>query len=214
VLKWAAERSGIGSERLYRLFPNWDAWIDGEKHPTVKQVEGVARATHTPVGFFYLPEPVTIDIPIPDFRRMASEERGAASPDLLDVIHASQLRQAWYHDHVRSESTPPLPFVGSVTIADDALEAAEKLRASLDFSEDERRGVHTFADMLRACQTLCRHVSILACFSFNCVELELTDTHPQGDSGLVLPDHFDSIRLIADLYCLSGSGRAGGANQH
>lgn len=143
VLKWAVERSGIGSDRLYRLFPNWDAWIEGAKHPTLKQVEGVARATHTPVGFFYLPEPARIDMPIPDFRRMAGEERGAPSPDLLDVIHASQLRQAWYRDHVRSESTAPLPFVGSLTTDDGAVEAAAKIRASLDLSADERRSVHT-----------------------------------------------------------------------
>ncbi len=54
VLNWAAERSGIGSERLYRLFPNWDEWIDGVKHPTVKQVEGVAGPGYAHSGRFLL----------------------------------------------------------------------------------------------------------------------------------------------------------------
>ena len=196
VLKWAVERSGIGRERLYRLFPNWDAWIEGEKHPTVKQVEGVARATHTPVGFFYLPEPATIDIPIPDLRRMASEERMAPSPDLLDVIHASQLRQAWYHDHARSESAAPLPFVGSMTVDDDALEAAATLRASLDFSEDERRSVHTFPDMLRVLREKIEDAEVLV-FVTGIVG---SDTHrtldPAEFRGFALVDEYAPVVFV------------------
>lgn len=196
VLKWAAERSGIGRERLYRLFPNWDAWIAGEKHPTVTQLEGVARATHTPVGFFYLPEPARIEVPIPDFRRMASEEQVAPSPDLLDVIHASQLRQAWYHDHVRGESTAPLPFVGSMTTDDNILEAAVQLRASLDISEDERGTVHTFADMLRALREKIESAGVLV-FVTGIVG---SDTHraldPAEFRGFALVDEYAPVVFV------------------
>ncbi|GAG15476.1 unnamed protein product, partial [marine sediment metagenome] len=48
VLEWAARRSSIGNERLYRAFPKWDEWIVGTKLPTLKQLEDIARITHTP----------------------------------------------------------------------------------------------------------------------------------------------------------------------
>ena len=82
VLNWAARRSGINNERLFRLFPKWDDWLSGIIHPTFKQLDKIANATHTPVGFFYLPEPPQLEIPIPDFRRMAGVVAAEPSADL------------------------------------------------------------------------------------------------------------------------------------
>jgi len=148
-LNGAVQRSGIGNERLYRLFPNWGAWLNGEKQPTLKQIEDIARATHTPVGFFYLPKPVNLEIPIPDFRKISSSERKTPSPDLLDVIHIAQLRQSWYRDHAKSEGMLALPFVGSVTTRDDPNAVAAQIRASLTLSAGDSAALRSFSDMVR-----------------------------------------------------------------
>jgi transcriptional regulator with XRE-family HTH domain len=33
------------------------AWERGERQPTLKQLENYAQATHTPIGFLFLPQP-------------------------------------------------------------------------------------------------------------------------------------------------------------
>ena len=68
VLHWAVRCSGVSRDRLYRLFPKCGDWIAESIHPTLKQVEKISNATHTPIGFFYLHEPLQLEIPIPDFR--------------------------------------------------------------------------------------------------------------------------------------------------
>ena len=52
------------------------------KQPTLKQLEGFAKATHTPVGYLFLAEPPVERVPIPDFRTVANERIDHPSPDL------------------------------------------------------------------------------------------------------------------------------------
>ena len=47
---WAAERSGLGADELADKFPKLQHWESGDHSPTLKQLEGFARATRTPVG--------------------------------------------------------------------------------------------------------------------------------------------------------------------
>lgn len=47
----------IDPEALAERFPRLDAWERGEVRPTLKQLEEFARATHAPIGYFFLPVP-------------------------------------------------------------------------------------------------------------------------------------------------------------
>lgn len=49
LLRWAAVRSRIEEDVLAARFANLDRWQRGE--------EDFARATRTPIGYFFLPEP-------------------------------------------------------------------------------------------------------------------------------------------------------------
>ncbi|MDQ6837397.1 MAG: DNA-binding protein, partial [Actinomycetota bacterium] len=96
LLAWARQRSGIDPADLSRRFPKLEDWEQGEATPTLKQIEGFARATHTPVGFLFLEEPPDEQVPIPDFRTMGDIAISQPSPDLLDTIFQCQQRQEWY----------------------------------------------------------------------------------------------------------------------
>lgn len=93
LLTWAADRSGRSREDLERRFPQLDAWENGERQPTFRQLEDFAKATFTPFGTFFLEEPPADKIPIPDFRTIANHEMQDPSPDLLETIFICERRQ-------------------------------------------------------------------------------------------------------------------------
>lgn len=138
LLAWARERSGVPDDELYRRFPKLADWERGDTSPTLKQLEDFASATHTAVGFFFLPEPPQVQLPLPDFRTRGNLAVRQPSPDMLDTIFQSQQRQQWYQDYARAAGGEPLAFVGSLTTASDIFEAATALREALGFEVGAR----------------------------------------------------------------------------
>jgi Zn-dependent peptidase ImmA (M78 family) len=149
MLRWACERAGFDIGALSHRIPQLAAWERGEKQPTLKQLEGFAKATHTPVGYLFLPEHPVERVPIPDFRTVANERIDHPSPDLLDTLYICQQRQEWYRGFARTMGEVPLPFVGSVRVADDVVRTAALMRHALAFDIDERRQMPTWTDALR-----------------------------------------------------------------
>ncbi len=149
LLQWALERSGKYPDMLAKKLPKIEEWLAGELSPTLKQLETFARATYTPIGFLFLPEPPDEQVPIPDFRTMAMEYFDRPSPDLLDTIYICQQRQEWYRDFERTMGGDPLPFVGSAQLTDDVIQTATLMRKALGFNIEERKKMRTWADALR-----------------------------------------------------------------
>ena len=149
LLRWARERAGVSVDALARRFPKLEAWERGDLCPTLKQLEGFAKATFTPVGFLFLEEPPVERVPIPDFRTVANVHVGHPSPHLLDTVYLCQQRQDWYRDFARSTGEPPLEFVGSARLGDDIVDAAARIRHALGFDIDERLRLPTWTDALR-----------------------------------------------------------------
>lgn len=149
MLRWACERAGFNIGALAHRIPQLPAWESGEMQPTLKQLEGFAKATHTPVGYLFLPEPPVERVPIPDFRTVANERIDHPSPDLLDTLYLCQQRQEWYRDFARSMGEALLSFVGSVQVGDDVVRSAALIRHALAFDIDERRQIPTWTDALR-----------------------------------------------------------------
>ena len=149
LLRWARERAGYSADALARRFPKLDAWERGEVQPTLKQLEDFAKATHAPVGFFFLAEPPVEHVPIPDFRTVANIHIDHPSPNLLDTVYLCQQRQDWYRDFARSMHEPALDFVGSASLEDDVIETAATMRRRLGLDLEERRQLATWTDALR-----------------------------------------------------------------
>jgi Zn-dependent peptidase ImmA (M78 family) len=149
LLRWARERVGYPVDVLTRRFPKLEAWERGEEHPTLKQLEAFAKATHTPVGFLFLPDPPVERVPIPDFRTVSNAYVGRPSPDLLDTIYLCQQRQEWYREFATTMREPALEFVDSTRLGDDIVETAARMRHALGLDLDERRRLSTWTDALR-----------------------------------------------------------------
>jgi Zn-dependent peptidase ImmA (M78 family) len=150
LLHWALRRGGVPWEVAINRFPRLEDWLTGAVRPTLKQAEGFARATHTPVGFLFLDEPPRETVPLPDFRTMGAEAVRQPSADLLDTVYVCQQRQEWYREYARVQGEAPLHFVGSVRPADEVVAVADRIRRALGFDVDQRRRLGTWEEALRA----------------------------------------------------------------
>lgn len=149
MLRWACERAGFGIDEVARRVPQLPAWESGERQPTLKQLEGFAEATHTPIGYFFLSEPPIEQVPIPDFRTIADKPVIRPSPNLLETIYLCQQRQDWYRDYARSMGDEPSTVVGSAHGTDEVTNTAAGIRSVLGFDLDERRNFSTWTEALR-----------------------------------------------------------------
>lgn len=149
LLHWALARAGLGTEGLSRKLPKLGEWLSGELQPTLKQLETFAAATHTAIGYLFLPEPPVETLPIPDFRTMPQAQMAQPSPDLLDTIYLCQQRQAWYGDYLRLHGEDAPGFVGTASIGDEVVSTAAEMGQKIGFDLTARRTLSTWTETLR-----------------------------------------------------------------
>jgi Zn-dependent peptidase ImmA (M78 family) len=140
TLIWAQERSRVPMQQLVRKFPRLPDWISGVAQPTMKQLQGFATATYTPIGYFFLPTPPDEPVPLPDFRTMGNQAVRRPSPHLLETIFECQRRQEWYRENARAIGEPAPEIVGSYRITDDPRNAADDVRIRFDYDPGHRGG--------------------------------------------------------------------------
>jgi len=196
ILRWACERAGFDFGELTDRIPQLPAWEQGEKQPTLKQLEGFAKATHTPIGYLFLPEPPVERVPIPDFRTVANARIDQPSPNLLDTVYLCQQRQEWYRELARFEGETPLPFIGSVPIGDDVVEAAARIRHALAFDIEERRQTPTWTDALRRFIEQADELGLLVMVSGVVGSNNTRKLDPQEFRGFALADDLAPLVFI------------------
>jgi Zn-dependent peptidase ImmA (M78 family) len=131
VLDWALSRLA-DIEPVEKRFPKLQQWLSGEQSPTMNQLENFARATYTPLGFFFLDKPPEVKLPIPFYRTHAGKNPKQPSPNLIETVEAMEQRQAWLHEYLAQQGEEPLSFVGSASEKDDLKHVAESMRQVLD----------------------------------------------------------------------------------
>lgn len=199
MLTWACERSGHSAEDIRKRFPKFDLWNRGEASPTLKQLESFAKATYTPIGFFFLPKPPVEAVPIPDFRTMSGGRVRRPTPDLLDTVYMCQQRQEWYREFARSTGEKSVSFVGSVSQTNNVEKIAESIRHTLGFDIEERRQTPTWTDALRRFIEQADTLGILVMVSGVVGSNNKRKLDPQEFRGFALADN------LAPLVFINGS---------
>jgi Zn-dependent peptidase ImmA (M78 family) len=196
MIRWACDRAAQDIAALAKRFPGLPQWLSGTARPTLRQLERFAKATHAPLGYFFLPRPPVEDVPIPDFRTM---HRGAVrrpSPDLLDTIYICQQRQEWYREHARITGERPFPFVGSATIDDDVEKTAAKMRDALAFDLEERRQMSTWQGALRRFIEQAENLGVLVMVNGVVGSNNLRRLDPEEFRGFALSDPLAPLVFI------------------
>lgn len=185
VLTWALNVAGAEEEKLRGRFKVAE-WLAKSTRPTMKQLQEFASVAGVPFGYLLLPEPPTWRLPVPDFRE-GYDGPPTPSADLMAVIGQSQRRQEWYRDYALGLGAEPLTFVGSA--ADMApVEAANRVRAMLDFEVATRRG--NWADTRR---TLLRNFEAMGGLT---VATSMVDNNTHR---LLDPDEFRGFALVDNI---------------
>lgn len=160
VLRWALERSGK-PEAVQSKFPKLSEWLRGQSQPTLRQLEALAKATTTPLGYLFLPEPPEDRLPIPLFRTRSAEPPHRPSPDLLETVQTMERRQAWMHDYLIELGNEPLAFVRSGRIEDKPEALAHQMRRTLGLNEGWAAEQPTWTAALRELQRKIEEAGII-----------------------------------------------------
>lgn len=195
VLEWATERSGADPERIAERLP-LERWIEGDRKPTLKQLEAFARLTYTPIGMLLLPAPPVEALPVPDFRTMPGADVTRPSANLLDTIFLCQQRQEWYRDFALANREDPLAFVGSLEVGNDVVAAADRVRESLGFGLADRSGLAGWTDALRELVDQAEGVGVLVMISGIAGSNTRRVLDPQEFRGFALVDDLAPVIFI------------------
>ena len=199
VLVWARVRSGIDDEIWVTRFPRYEAWLEGETAPTLKQLEDFARKTHTPIGFLFLDEPPVEKVPIPDFRTVGDRLVGASevvSADLLDVIYVCERRQEWYRDHQLLNGEAPLDFVATALPTSAVDDIAGHMRTLLDWKAESRSNCRTTDAALTWLREHAEAAGVLVSISGIVGSDTRRKLDPQEFRGFALVDPYASLVFV------------------
>lgn len=151
VVAWALKRSGLGHEFVAQKLKVPPAELEkwgraADSHPPFAKAQALAKLLHVPFGFFFLKEPPSADLPLPDFRGFDRDYR--PSNDLLELLNDTLIKQDWYRDHVKESGDRPLSFVGSFSTKDSLLDVAADIRQRLGITQRLRQSVNSWSEYL------------------------------------------------------------------
>lgn len=196
VLRWAVDRSGLTFDSIQRKFPKIRQWEAGESQPTLRQLESLARATLTPLGFFFLPVPPEERLPIPHFRTLDGESPSRPGPDLIHTVQTMQRRQAWMREFLAEQGQGRLPFVGSARPDESLRVVADRIRRTLEFEAGWAARQPTWTDALRILREAMNTAGILVIVN----GIVGNNTHRKLDPGefrgFVLVDEYAPLVFV------------------
>jgi Zn-dependent peptidase ImmA (M78 family) len=195
VFRWALERSGQRAE-LERTFPKLPEWLSGEIQPTLRQLEQFAKATSTPLGYFFLPEPPEERLLIPHFRTLGNGRLHRPSPDLLETVQMMERRQAWMREYMIEEGVGPLSFVRSAESTIGPEQLAVEMQKTLGLSDGWAADNRTWTDALRQLRNRMEEAGILVVVNGVVGNNTHRKLDPAEFRGFVLVDEYAPLVFV------------------
>ena len=196
VLRWAVSRSGQELDDLEQKFPKIHQWADEESQPTLRQLELLAKATLTPLGFFFLTEPPEDRLPIPHFRTIHDDTQAKPSPDLLETIQIMQRRQAWMREFLIEQGQDELPFVGSSRRDEEPRLVVQRMLETLDLDIGWAATERTWTDALHTMRQAIEDAGILVAVNGIIGNNTHRKLDPNEFRGFVLVDGYAPLVFV------------------
>jgi len=142
IIKWAIETSGWKIEELGKRLKvseeNIKAWLIGEKNPTLRQLENLAKYTKRPLSVFFLPTPPK-EKPLPKDYRMLPDKEGVFSRETVLAIRLARRLQKIAKSLLENLGISTKPNVRHVNIEDNPLEIAREYRKNFGIDEEVQK---------------------------------------------------------------------------
>lgn len=156
MVRWARQRARLSAAEVARRInlarpDRLDAWEreGAEDRPTFRQAQHLAEVLHVPFGYFFLSDPPSEELPLPDLRTKRGAAATTPSPDFLAVVYDALRKQEWYHDYLLDQDADPVPFVGRYTVATAVNAVAEDIRRTLRLDQSLLRQARDKDDYFR-----------------------------------------------------------------
>ncbi len=135
MLTWAITRAGYDVPSFAVKFPKVLDWLEGQKKPTVKQLEEFSKKVYLPFGYLFLPQPPQEKVPIPFFRT-SGNQADKISINVYDTILLLQQRQDWLKNYLKDNDFQHLPYVGKFNKSKDVKAIVADIRHTLQLPEN------------------------------------------------------------------------------
>jgi Zn-dependent peptidase ImmA (M78 family) len=181
---------------LEQKFPKLSEWLRDQSRPTLRQLEALAKASSTPLGYLFLPEPPVERLPIPHFRTAPTEAPAPPTPDLLETVQMMERRQAWMREYVVEQEEDPLPFVRSAGSGDDPKRVAHAMRHTLGLGEGWAAKHPTWSDALDGLRSRMEDAGILVVVNGIVGNNTRRKLSPAEFRGFVLVDEYAPLVFV------------------
>jgi len=135
VLLWAREESGYPLERVARgvaVKPERiESWEQGERVPTARQLENLARFYRRPLGVFFKAKPPTLPPLASEYRRLPGVTPGEESPELRLALRQMSNRREYMLELLEELGEEIPDFDLQAHISEGPEHVAARLRTAL-----------------------------------------------------------------------------------
>lgn len=142
VLTWARKESGFEPEpvakKLQVTLDKLLSWEHGERKPTLRQAQTLAKIYHRPLGVFFLPQPPALPPLASEYRRLPGVVPGTESPELRLAIRIMSQRREVAVNLNEELGHNIAVFSTGIHLNEAPASAGSRLRALLGISAQEQ----------------------------------------------------------------------------
>jgi len=186
VLTWARAESGYAVDRVasrLQVKPEKvEAWERGERTPTLRQVQELARFFHRPLNVFFMPSPPQVPPLAAEYRRLPGVTPGQETPELRLALRQMINRRETALGLMEELGETVPAFTLEAHLREDAAAVGARLRAALAISNEAQSGWRDEWQAWREWRAAVEQLGVLV-FQFPKVEL----TNVRGLSLLRFP---------------------------
>jgi len=198
IIEWFIERSGYEiselSDKIRVKEKTIQGWINGERKPTIRQLEKLANKLDRPIAKFFLEEPPEESLP-KDYRTLPGKEEGEFEPKTISKVReAMRLKRAIKEiaEDLNLDMKLKAPKVG---VEDDPKKISRKLRSKLNINADVQKEWRDSYKALEKIRKILEETNIFV-FQFS--------IDPDDARGLALADEPPYIIIISSKDDING----------
>jgi len=166
VIRWAIETSGWSipelSKKLKVSEKTIESWLKGEKNPTIRQLENLAKYVKRPLSVFFLHSPPK-EKPLPKDYRMLPNREGIFNRETILAIRVARKLQEIAKELLENLGISTEPNVKHVNLTDSPTKIAEEYRKIFQIDEKIQK---KWRDAYEAFNFLRKYIENLNIFVF------------------------------------------------